>query len=352
MSAKIRTVFSPELQLLLECCQLNVGIPPVVQPTINWELFAVLIREHRVINKVYPVICLSPELPANVSEILKEEFYLNKYKSFALAGELLRIIALFNTSELQHIPLKGPLLSYRYTNDFTNRTSKDLDIFVEPRDLEKAIYLLNEIGYALQDSIYTPKQRASYLATFHHFCFYNKEKDLEVELHWHLHSCKINFPFINYLWNNADLITVNNLNIRLLSNIDNFLHLCIHGVNHKWRRIFWVYDIAYIIANENQDFLIRILAVAEKNSLAKEFLQTLDVVVSLFDITVPTVVKEQIQKDASVHALTRDVYYFIETQKPGITFFETMYRYYLQFSFIYHLKSSNFYVFKRFISNP
>jgi hypothetical protein len=58
-----------------------------------------------------------------------------KVDTMAKMAELIRLSRLFKAQNLNFIPIKGPLLSWRLHQDVTVRYTNDLDILVKPEDL-------------------------------------------------------------------------------------------------------------------------------------------------------------------------------------------------------------------------
>jgi hypothetical protein len=76
-----------------------------------------------------------------------EESYEEKAGTLVKVAEFIKVTDLLRAGRIDFIPLKGPLLSFRLYGDATTRRYGDLDILVDPSEVEKARVGLLAAGY-------------------------------------------------------------------------------------------------------------------------------------------------------------------------------------------------------------
>ncbi len=196
--------------------------------------------------------------PPTVTNKLKDRYAAHKLRMLSYMAELCRVVRLFQANNLKTISLKGPVLGQLYYRDYTERACNDLDIVVKLGDVDTAYQLLLGLGYRLSEPLWnSPRQKALYQKTFHHYNLYNEATDIQIELHWKLFTSVVDAKKTeDAAWANLTVSQIGGTPIPVLAGIDNFIYLCIHGCTHDWKRLFWAFDIAQIIGKEGPDFLI------------------------------------------------------------------------------------------------
>ncbi len=305
---------STELKFLIRC-HTEVELPPEALNDVDWEYFVELVESHRVISSLYPLIEHNRAFPDWVKNQLKTRFNDNKLRMLTYTAELLHLIKLFKRRNIASVPLKGPMLSYKYHGDFMHRVCRDIDLLLEPDKIEEAYELLYNEGYRLAEQIYhSPKQKEVYLAHFHHYCLYNEQKDITVELHWRLlASNKINTFQNAVLWKNARTELISGIEVSLLSDEDNFLYLCIHGGRHQWKRLFWLLDIVTVLRKENAGFITKTYQLSKQRGISMYVLQALQLASILFNIPLPKSIVDEIAQKESVTKVSAIALFYTNT---------------------------------------
>lgn len=297
---------SAELKLLIKCWK-DEPVGAEELNAVNWPLFLQLVKSHRMIGGLYPVVDQNEWLPIEVKEELKAIYNQNKLRMLTFTAELLHISKLFQKNDIASIALKGPMLSYVYHRDFMQRVCHDIDLLLEPTQIEKAYSILYQEGYRMMEESYTtPKQKEVYLANFHHYCLYHETKNIIVELHWRLLASQSIPTFPNAeLWKNAWVAKVSGVLIQLLSKHDNFLYLCVHGGQHQWKRLFWLNDIVVVLQNEEAAFIFEAYHLAKQRGIGNYVLQALQLASALYKIILPSSMIDEIASKDSVSHLSK-----------------------------------------------
>jgi len=144
---------------------------------------------------------------------------------FNHASEVLTSLA---DNQLPVIALKGLALAESIYGDIAVRPMSDLDLLVKEKDLIRAGRILLTMGY---------KQRfpawESMAKTFHHLPHFSNKSGVIIELHWNIVPPDSFIKMdLDGFWERARLIKVNNIEVRVFSPEDLFLHLCIHACLH------------------------------------------------------------------------------------------------------------------------
>lgn len=240
-------IFSPSQLLLLD--YLHSGkISPSNQPaSADHDTLLRLIQTHRVIGNVARNSGQENDL------VLKERIdhlhYLNKLQQLQFTAELIRVDLHFKENGIELMPLKGVILSQLIYGDPTERQSRDIDILIRVKDLDKAAAILTSMGYQMNYLFETPKQKRAIIRHYHHLEFYNPQQNITLELHWKLTSSR-NFEFdTDELWSSSTLIEIGGTSFRLMSRENLLQFLCVHGTLHSYFRLQWLCDINQLLMN-------------------------------------------------------------------------------------------------------
>ena len=140
----------PEIDLLLSCasCHLDSArterIKALTRGEIDWPSVLRAALAHRVMPLLYKSLNTArpDNVPQAVSKQLQSHYYANAAHNLLLAGELLKILRLFEGHNVPAIPYKGPVLAASIYGNVACREFADLDILVRERDYDRAQHLL------------------------------------------------------------------------------------------------------------------------------------------------------------------------------------------------------------------
>jgi hypothetical protein len=215
---------------------------------INWDHFLQLAIYHR----VYPIIYLRFKknrnnwVPQYVINTLHQEYIKNTYQMLNLSAEMERINELFKGNNIRLLFLKGPVIAKDLYGDISLRTSRDLDILIPLKDVEKAESLLINYGYKRKE-VATPFWKLRN----HHVTYLHPYKGIIIEIHWRLHPQSINEPSFDDLWERRRVSSISSYSLHYLGNEDLFFYLVAHGARHGWFRLRWLLDINQILNKKN-----------------------------------------------------------------------------------------------------
>ncbi|MFY9938842.1 MAG: nucleotidyltransferase family protein [Silvibacterium sp.] len=219
-----------EAVLLISCLR---GTPFVVPHDMNWQTLLELASAHGVLLLVYQTFMeRKVEMPGFFAAAVQER----RNAAEMFAAELEGLLKQFAERGIEVLPLKGPVLAEALYGDATIRSYSDLDLLVRREDFRHAEVLLLEMGFVVRPG--DEKYHRRFL-----------RKGVMVELHFGFGSSPFfpvgSLPFdANAVWARAGIESFRGLPIRVMSDDDLVLFLCLHGLQHGFSRLIWIMDIA------------------------------------------------------------------------------------------------------------
>ena len=250
-----------ENQLLIECSQglRNAGqtdrISRFFEYSLDWDYILPVARK----NAVFPLVGrnllqnFSHSIPVHIKEILTENLQAHLQRNMFLTGKLLEIVGSFDANNISILPFKGPLLAAQAYGDLSARQYVDLDILVQPKQLESAIRLLQDEGYTPISSISWLNKSNWHLSDKKDIYFRSADGLVNVELHWKLSGSHFALPFeMNGLWARLENFCLANVNLKTLPFDDLLIYLCLHGSRHGWEQFGWICDVNELILSRDE----------------------------------------------------------------------------------------------------
>lgn len=303
----------PELSLMLSCLQVSPDpeeIAALSHEVTDWDAFVSWwLRRHRTLPLVYG--CLSryawTEVPAGVRAQLRQRFEGNVRRNMSNAAALVQTGRLLSDENVSCLAFKGPTLALRGYGNLNRRHAGDIDVLVDPSQIERAEAVLQAAGYRLiePDFQMSPRQRKVYESIFHHVVYRAPDGETEVELHWRLIANRFLLPVsFDELWKRSRRQTIGGHAVRTLSDADTGLHLLSHGAYCAWFRLFWLCDIAAFMTKPERDWT-EMLDHASEGGLSRPALQGALLAHQLLRCPVPDSVLERALRDSKVNRLSR-----------------------------------------------
>ena len=170
------------------------------------------------------------------------EYFLEKHKIRIVNKILLikQINKLFKENNIRFLILKGIPLSNILYGYSAARITNDIDLLVDPNDLDNAITYLSCNNFLLVNKIDLktfPKWKTKYLKWVDYSMVFQKKinnETIEIDLHWHLSNTRDKLPNFKKLWERKKTVSIDGMKLFTLNNYDNFLHLCIHAAKDRW----------------------------------------------------------------------------------------------------------------------
>lgn len=264
--------FSPEFRLLLASISCAADTEKkaairqqAVQP-LNWELVLQLAVQHGIYQPVYKALSsLSAEtVPQWVLRELQQSCHNNAVQAVLKTNELSRLVKRLEENDVRVVALKGQALAQRLYGNIADRPTGDIDLLVWPGELAKAAALLRQEGYCqVRPGDTVPDwYRQRYFKNSHHINFQHKERKINLELHWRLGHAGMDIPLTEAA--NRQIVAISGDDIPVLNKETEFLFLVLHGADHGWCRLCWMYDIVKILQSDNAIDWVHTAALADR----------------------------------------------------------------------------------------
>lgn len=213
-----------EASLLITCLR---GLPYVVPHDTDWQALLGLAAPHGVLLLVHQSFLeKNIEIPGFFATAVREQSNAAKM----IAAELECLLKQFAERAIDVLPLKGPALAETLYGDVTMRSCNDLDLLVRREDFERAEVLLSDMGFIARAT-----------AGDYHRKFLRE--GVMVELHFGVGPPR-SLPFdLNGAWSRAGRGRFRGMPMRVMSDDDLVLFLCLHGLKHGFSRLIWILDI-------------------------------------------------------------------------------------------------------------
>jgi hypothetical protein len=316
-----------EIDLLL-CCARSHAAPAELERArtllagpIHWGLVVRLARRHRVLALLYRNLNRLEwaGVPGEVRSELHSAQQANAATCLRMAGELLRVLALFDEARIPAIPFKGVTLAARAYGDSALRDAGDIDLLVRRADVVAAVALLEEHGLGPAFPTSTPREadylrrlsgplRDAYLNSHCEHHLVSNDGASNVDLHWAVALREFSLPLnSDELWERATMGQLVGRTIPALSDEDLLLVLCVNGAKDCWERLDRVCDVAELIRAAPRLGWDRAIDVAKCAGARRMLSLGLSLARGLLGSNLPPDVDAFVRADPQVGSLTAEV---------------------------------------------
>ena len=223
---------------------------------VDWARFKDLVSYHGLVPFIYPILKGDVHLlPESLVKTTEATYYYSMAHTLRLQQKFLELHSAFREKGILIVPIKGMALLEELYFNCPVRPSVDIDILVKEKELEKACYILEDLGYkkeleGLKESYWRDKQ--------YHFIF--TKKDLQwfspiVELHWDLDYRRKRRQLLPEMFKRLRDFFIHNEAVKLISVEDTFFSLALHqrrfGLALSLRNVC---DMAILLNKYQADF--------------------------------------------------------------------------------------------------
>lgn len=304
----IAETLPPELRLLVLCARTRLGDALAAQLRAlalagpDWEKVLEQARHHGVTPLLHRHLSDlgAPLVPTPVLAELSAYARQNTAHNLALSHALLHILKTLEQQSVEAIPYKGPVLAESAYGDVSLRSSKDLDIIVQPHHFRSAADILQGLGYALSD--HNPDGHF-------HETFIHTETRVVVELHHDVIQRRF-FPTsleLSSMWRERTEVNLLGQRVMSFKPEDMLLLLCLHGSQHAWQGLTWIGDVSEFIGAHPELNWERLLRNAEQARLSRMVLLGLGLAHELLAAPLPRAVQQALGADPKLSKLSRRV---------------------------------------------
>ncbi len=246
-----------EFGFLLACIRSFFRRETELPPTIglDWLKLLQLAQRHSVLALFCQAVGGCQDIPVEVVSYVRKRAMEAARFDLTLNAELARLLELFVAHKIQVVPLKGPVLGQTLYVDTALRSSSDLDLLVQPKDVTRARQLLEGKGYRLESVLHWPVESAYLRCRDSQLSFVPATSEpadaVCIDLHWRLLPGYFPPAFDDrQVWASLRKVAVAGTFASTLSLEHLVLFLCAHGTKHLWERLGWICDIARLVQLE------------------------------------------------------------------------------------------------------
>jgi hypothetical protein len=212
------------------------------------ETWAALVDEaacHGVLGVIAPHLA-DFDLPSSVRRSIEQRTGVGRLWHQHLVGALEHAVSALETAGIRVCVLKGPPLAERLYADPAVRPSMDIDLLIEPADVDRAADALGEAGYE-GDS----EASRSYLLRHAHHLHFSKPNLPPVELHFHAYAgFGVVVPASALMDRSTAYLTTEAIGVLVPRPEDEFVYLAIHAAGHSFIRLLWLYDLKLLVRRQ------------------------------------------------------------------------------------------------------
>jgi hypothetical protein len=205
-------------------------------------------------------------VPQGVSERLQKRLRLTAQSNLVLLGEWCRILQAFETAGISVISLKGPALALLAYGNIALREFADLDLLIQPDEVQKAHDVLLREGYWLRYPL-SANTDAGFRRSRNCQLDFVNQRGTFIDLHWGVLHEMFSFQLpVDQLFKSAQVEHHEGISFLTLSPEHSALYMCAHGTKHCWLNLRWLCDLAcHVQAAQKLDWALCIRSAEAAN---------------------------------------------------------------------------------------
>lgn len=292
---------SPEQELLLCCCRLNLEelhrerIASLLARSLCWEDVSGQAARHRVMPLLYHhlEVLVRGICPTHVLNRWRRAAAESAFLNHLLGVMLHDIQEDFRRDGIPVVAFKGPVWAQMLYGNLALRPTTDLDLLVPETHAQRAIALLRGSGYTPAFSLSKEWERIL-IRRYSECCFVHSRSSLIVDLHWRLMPPGLSCSHVfDRLWENLQMVPLDRTRVATLGTSDWFMYCCFHGAKHLWWSLLWLCDLAELIRQRTDIDWPHMQAHATANGCRRMFDLAIHLANYILDAPVPTAILAQ-----------------------------------------------------------
>ena len=230
-------------------------------------------------------------------------------RNLRLRYELGRVIEALRQAGIPALALKGIVLAYTIYRDSSLRPMSDLDLLVPPGKRERALEVLQELGFEYPEIVQSMNRDHCWrLDSEQEFApgLWLRNSRILVEVHSQLGCSEPVLPIpIQEFWNRSVAVDLNGLTVRTLSPEDSLFHLCLHqSRSHLFEKgLLPLIDVGLLIDSHKEWHWSRIAAQSIRCGCATWMYLTLRTARDLTGASVPDSFLQMLPRPAELRRL-------------------------------------------------
>lgn len=167
-------------------------------------------------------------------------------------AETIRLSKLFAATEIDAIFLKGAALAMVAHGSFSQKTSSDIDILVDPRSLERLFSALPGWGYHFTCVLDVEGDRLihRYATLNSETTWRSPERRMTLDVHQRLMFHKTLMPGVGLASPREAVALSPAQSVTTIARDHLFAYLTVHGLGHGWERIKWLADVVAMLGDD------------------------------------------------------------------------------------------------------
>ncbi|MBU7593501.1 nucleotidyltransferase family protein [Metabacillus halosaccharovorans] len=220
------------------------------------------------------------KIPTEFKDALTSQYQSQLIQNLLIKSQTDLVLSLLEKKRIFVIPLKGPLFSKKYFDDFAARSSSDIDILVKEVQVDKAIECIKSLGFKTEEK----NDEGHFHKTFSK-PLPGSDIPILIEIHWNLLKENTSNLSMDELWNHA--IPLGNYQfVKELSTFYTFYFIILHAWRHNLDSMKHFLDIIQIIHKHHDELDIEwLFQTAKKHKTFKRVKRTLSIVYQMFPHT-------------------------------------------------------------------
>ncbi|MDH3734024.1 MAG: nucleotidyltransferase family protein [Gemmatimonadota bacterium] len=251
MRPELEAVATPEMLLLCSIARLEMDeasearLDRALGRGIDWDRLGPLAEFHGLRPLLYRHLGQREDgrVPESARAAMKRDAHAIAAKNLGMARELVDLTNLLSTAGVESVPLKGPVLAEAVYGSHAMREFGDLDIAVRPRDLDRALDALAEVGFRSTTGLGRRADRVVHRASGA-VPLRRLGSGPLVEVHWSLMPRYRPGLTLEDVWGRRGSEVLMDRPIASLDPEDRFIALAVHGGKHAWGSLGWLVDVA------------------------------------------------------------------------------------------------------------
>jgi len=206
---------------------------------------------------------LLPELWPTLQKLARHE----TMAALALASLTAKIADLFAQAHIPIMVVKGVPLSLQTTGTISARGRGDLDLFVDPKEVGRAVALLNTYGFHMNDLENNGCTHNSFLGRYCRWVVNSLDLSRSwaqswqaIDLHWRLHSWARTLAGFDESYAQHESMDIGGSTVFTLNKRHAFLHACAHAEADNWMCLRNLVDIYRLAVQLEADDLMAMQA--------------------------------------------------------------------------------------------
>jgi hypothetical protein len=274
---------------------------------LDWGALVDVAGRHRIEGLVFTALRRAGVTPPPpFAERLGERAAAIARRGLQQAAESVRLQRVLDAAGAPNLIVKGVALDALAWGRLGLKQAWDIDILVDPGDVETAAAVLARQGYAVA------KPKGLDEEGWRLWVAHAKEGEwvhgltgAVVELHWRLTDAATLLPGLTARSPGRTLAVApgSPLTVRTLPAPETFAYLCVHGTSHAWSRLKWLADVGALVAQLETSERLELHRAAVALGAGRCSAVTMALCARLLQIPLPPALADEIRGDWRTRAL-------------------------------------------------